>query len=228
MMSFRLIGRWHALALCCLLGSLQSYAAAQNLNTSLLGGWVYVDRNNDGILAFADAPKPEIALPNIEVKLFSVTGGIESLLSTTVTDTFGRYYFEHLAAGTYTIKQTQPVDFIDGKDTLGELRSLIQNQPVPNNANAGAVGENVFSNIVLPVNVEGNFYNFGELGMTAAAATKRYLLGSTPLMPSAPPPTETFIPEPASAVLLLTSFAGLLGYRRRSFQRRSFQRRRAA
>jgi hypothetical protein len=208
-MSHRPSRRWHALALLCLLGSLPSYAAAQSTQTSFLGGWVYVDRNNDGELAFADSLQPEIALPNVEIKLYSLTSGIESLLATTLTDTVGRYQFSNLAAGTYTIKQTQPIDFIDGKDTLGMLRSLIPNQPLPGSASAGVAGDNVFSNIVLPINVEGNLYNFGELGMTAFAASKRYLLGSTPVMPPPPPPVVTFIPEPTSVVLLLSSLAGL-------------------
>lgn len=215
MMPHRPIRRWHALVLLCL-GILQSHAAAQNTNlpTSFIGGWVYVDRNNDGVLEFEDSATPEIALANVEIKLFTTINNVDSLLATTVTDAFGRYQFSNLAAGTYAIKQTQPVDFIDGKDTLGTLRSLIPNQPLPGSANAGVAGNNVFSSIVLPVNVEGNLYNFGELGMTAAAATKRYLLGSTPRMPSPPPPVETFIPEPTSAVLLLSSSAGLCFLRR--------------
>lgn len=217
MMPHRLTRRWHALAVLCLLGTLSSYAAAQStpFGTGLLGGWSYVDRNNDGQLAFDDEPNPELVIPNVEIKLYSVANGVESLLSTTLTDEFGRYFFNNLAAGTYAIKQTQPTSFVDGKDTVGTLRSLLMNQPVPNGANAGVAGENAFSNIVLPVNVQGDFYNFGELGMTAAAASKRYLLGSTPRMPSSPPPDQTFVPEPASAVLVLLSIASLGCARRR-------------
>lgn len=217
MMSHRLFKRWHALAVVCLLGSPLPYAAAQTTpqGTGLLGGWVYVDRNNDGVLAFDDDPNPEISIPNVEIKLFSIANGGESLVSTTLTDEFGRYFFNNLAAGTYSIKQTQPIDFVDGKDTLGAMRSLLPNVALPDSASPGSASNNAFSNIVLPVNVEGDFYNFGELGLTAAAATKRYLLGSTPRLPAPPPPEEWFVPEPATAVMLLTSFAGLCGLRRR-------------
>jgi hypothetical protein len=217
MMSHRLFKRWHALAIVCLLAAPLPHAAAQttSLGTGLLAGWAYVDRNNDGILAFDDEPQPEIAIPNVEIKLFSVTGNVETLLSTKLTDEFGRYFFNNLAAGTYTIKQTQPVDFVDGKDTLGTMRSLLPNVSLPGSAVPGTASNNQFSGIELPVNVEGDFYNFGELGLTAAAASKRYLLGSTPRMPSPPPPDQPLIPEPATAVLVLTSCAGLCGLRRR-------------
>lgn len=216
MMSHRLFKRWHALAVVCLLAAPLPHVAAQttSLGTGLLGGWVYVDRNNDGVLAFDVDPQPEIAIPNVEIKLFSVAGGVESLVSTTLTDEFGRYYFNNLAAGTYSIKQTQPFDFVDGKDTLGTMRSLLPNVSLPGSASPGTASDNAFSGIVLPVNVEGDFYNFGELGLTAAAASKRYLLGSTPRMPSPPPPEQPLIPEPATAVLLLTACAGICGLRR--------------
>jgi hypothetical protein len=218
MMPHRLNRRWHALVVLCLWGTNLSYAAAQTTNpgTSLLGGWTYVDRNNDGILAFeGEDPKPELSIPNVTVSLYSVTDGIESLLSTTLTDEFGRYYFDNLTAGTYALKQTQPTDYVDGKDTLGTLRNLFINQPVPGGASAGVTSDNAFTGIVLLPNLQGDFYNFGELGMTAATASKRNLLGSSPRIPSPPPPVQTFIPEPTTFVLLATMSSSVLLLSRR-------------
>jgi SdrD B-like domain/PEP-CTERM motif len=218
MMLHRLTRRWHALVVLCLWGTNLSYVAAQTPNpgTSLLGGWAYVDRNNDGVLAFDDATKPEFSIPNVTINLYALNNNVETLLSTKLTDEFGRYFFENLSAGTYAIKQVQPVDFVDGKDTLGALESIFANQPLPGGSNAGSAGNNLFSGIVLPLDVQGDGYNFGERGMTAFAASKRYLLGSTPSMNSPPPPTQSQIPEP-STLLLMASAAGgawLLGRRR--------------
>ena len=217
MMLHRLTRRWHALVVFCLLGSNLSYVAAQSTNTgtSFLGGWAYVDRNNDGVLAFDDAPKPEFSIPNVEINLYAVNNSIETLLKSTLTDEFGRYFFENLAAGTYAIKQVQPVDFVDGKDTLGTLESIFASQPLPGGSNAGSAGNNLFSGIVLPLNVQGDGYNFGELGLTASAASKRYLLGSTPIMKSPPPPTQSQIPEPTTLFLLASAVGGAWLLRRR-------------
>ena len=52
----RLIGRAAAILIVCLFGTNVSYVAAlppHTPGTSQLGGWVYIDRNNDGEINFA-------------------------------------------------------------------------------------------------------------------------------------------------------------------------------
>jgi len=182
---------------------------------SSLSGYTYIDRNNDGQLAFADAAQPEWVLSGVEVRLFSISGTTETLLSTTTTSSIGQYVFNDLAAGTYAIRQTQPVGYLDGIDTLGIIRNLNDNQ-VPAGANVGTVAADAFLNIVLPADARGNFYNFGERGLLPGYVSKRYLLGTAPPIVTAPDPEPAgSVPEPASAALLALGGMGMLAAKRR-------------
>ena len=182
---------------------------------SSLSGYTYIDRNNDGQLAFADAAQPEWVLSGVEVKLYSISGTTETLLSTTTTSSIGQYVFNDLAAGTYAIRQTQPVGYLDGIDTLGIIRNLNDNQ-VPAGANVGTVAADAFLNIVLPADARGNFYNFGERGLLPGYVSKRYLLGTAPPIVTTPDPEPaSSVPEPASAALLALGGIGILAAKRR-------------
>jgi hypothetical protein len=165
-----------------------------------LGGWVYIDRNNDGVLAFANDPNPEYAIGGVSISLFSKAGNVETLVGTQQTDPNGRYFFENINPGTYVLRQAQPVEFVDGIDTLGVLQSL-NGSPIPPAASAGVMSNNMFSDIVLTPDVGGEFYNFGERGLAAGYASKRFLLASAPPLP---PP----VPEPVSLLLPAAAIAG--------------------
>lgn len=185
---------------------------------SQLSGYVYIDRNNDGLLAFADQAQPEWVLSGIEVKLYSVSGSTETLLSTALTDSIGQYLFGGLSAGTYAIRQTQPIEYVDGIDTLGVIREL-NSSAVPPGANVGTVGVNAFLNIALPTDARGDLYNFGERGLTAAYASKRYLLGTAPAPVIATDPAlepNGSIPEPTTGVLAVVAGLSLLALKRRA------------
>jgi hypothetical protein len=182
---------------------------------SSLSGYTYIDRNNDGQLAFADAAQPEWVLSGVEVKLFSVSGTTETLLSTTTTSSIGEYIFSGLAAGTYAIRQTQPAGYLDGIDTLGIIRNL-NNNSVPAGANVGTVAADAFLNIALPADSRGNFYNFGERGLLPGFVSKRYLLGTAPAIVTAPDPEPaSSVPEPAAASLIALGGMGMLALKRR-------------
>ncbi|MBA4107336.1 MAG: hypothetical protein C0485_16445 [Pirellula sp.] len=182
---------------------------------SSLSGYAYIDRNNDGQLAFADAAHPEWVLSGVEVKLFSISGTTETLLSTTTTSSIGEYIFSGLSAGTYALRQTQPVGYLDGIDTLGIIRNL-NNNSVPAGANVGTVAADAFLNIALPADARGNFYNFGERGLLPGYVSKRYLLGTAPPIVTAPDPEPASgVPEPATASLLALGGMGFLALRRR-------------
>jgi MYXO-CTERM domain-containing protein len=103
------------------------------------------------------------------------------------------------------LRETQPIEFVDGIDTLGQLFSL-NSQAIPGTASAGTVSADAFLNIALTADVLGDFYNFGERGLKAGYASKRYLLASAP-------PLNTPTPEPASALLAATAIGGLLSLR---------------
>ena len=119
-----------------------------------LSGFVYVDSNNNGT---KDAGEPPIA--GAIVTLYDNLG---NALGTNTTDANGHYFFENLPNGTYTLRETQPINFIDGKDSIG--------------SQGGTAGNDVFSDIVLTGGIDGVNNNFGELGLTPACASKRSLL----------------------------------------------------
>jgi hypothetical protein len=208
--------RWGCRALATALSAfaLATLAWSPVQAASSLSGYTYIDRNNDGQLAFADAAQPEWVLSGVEVKLFSISGTTETLLSTTTTSSIGLYSFTGLNAGTYTIRQTQPVGYLDGIDTLGMIRNLNNNQ-VPPGANVGTVGADAFTNIVLPTDARGELYNFGERGLLPGYVSKRYLLGTAPPIVTAPDPEPEGVPEPATGLLAAFGSVALLAARRR-------------
>ena len=213
MLLHRLLGRWRALLVGSLLvtGLLHVTVATPASAASKLGGWAYIDRNNDGVIAFSGDPQPEFVIGDVEIKLFLQTPAEDLLVATTLTDEFGRYVFSGLDPGTYALLQTQPVEYLDGLDTIGILRSL-NDQPVPGSASAGVGLNDAFRDIVLTDNLFGDFYTFGERGLLPGFVSKRFLLASSP-------PLQQAIPEPASAMLAIVAVAGGLLLRRRRSNR---------
>jgi hypothetical protein len=191
-------------------------ASAHIPGLSQVGGWVYIDRNNDGILAFSTDPNPEYVIGDIRIDLFSKAGNIETLVATTQSDDFGRYLFEDINPGTYVLRETQSAMFVDGIDTLGVLQSL-NSQPIPGNASAGATTNDAFVDITLTADVGGEFYTFGERGLAAGYVSKRFLFASytgppsTPPPPPStpPPPPESPFPEPTSLTMALMAVFGI-------------------
>jgi hypothetical protein len=184
-----------------------------------LSGFVYVDRNNDGVLAFEGEPLPELVLPGATVQLFDLSGANPVLLSTTTTNNIGQYLFPNLAAGTYGLQQVQPVEFIDGLDTLGTIRSS-SNQVNPPGSSVGTKTNDSFAGIVLPADARGDLYNFGELGLRPEYVSKRFLLGTAP-PPVFAPDDANNVPEPAAGALAAIGwFAAVAARRRRAHAQR--------
>ena len=203
----RLLRRAAPILIVCLVGLITSNAAAVHTpGLASIGGWVYIDRNNDGHLAFSNEPNPEFVIGDVTLSLFSKVGNVENFLSSVLSDQFGRYVFDNLSPGTYVLRETQPIEMVDGIDTLGQLLSWI-GQPIPAGASAGSATNDAFLDIVLKPDVMADYYNFGERGLKAGYASKRYLLGN-------PPPLNTAIPEPASALLVFAALSGILIARR--------------
>jgi hypothetical protein len=163
---------------------------ARAVDNSRLSGYVYIDRNNDGMLAFSDQARPEWVIPGVTIQLFRLTDPApRSPIGMALTDSVGRYEFSGLAAGIYALHQEQPVEFVDGLDTVGVIRTLSGALSPPLSSVGSTLGANDFVNIALPAGTRGDLYNFGERGLTSAYASRRLLLGT------APPPT--FTPQPA-------------------------------
>ena len=181
---------------------------------SMLSGYVYIDRDNNGEIAFQGSANPEWVVPDVEIRLYSLDGEEETLVASTMTNDVGYYQFAGLAPGTYCLLQTQREDLVDGLDTLGSLVELLgQAAPAatapaplvaPDTPSPGIVIEDGFDEIEFSDDVVGKMYNFGELGLQSGYVSKRYLLDS------APGP----IPEP-TGISLVSALAMVFGLARR-------------
>ncbi len=103
-------------------------------------GTVYHDQNDNGR---QDAGEDGIA--NVVIELMDADGNV---LRTTTTDANGDYCFEDLLAGDYMIAETQPGDYLDGKEAVGSL---------------GGVSKPDAFNVTIEGGDEGVNYDFGEL-----------------------------------------------------------------
>jgi hypothetical protein len=93
----------------------------------------------------------EEGIPGVTVTLTGINDLGASVTVTTVSDANGLYTFTNLRPGTYQLKETQPLTFVDGKDTIGTP--------------GGTTTNDTFSNIVLNCGVKGANNNYGELGI---------------------------------------------------------------
>ena len=121
-------------------------------NASSIAGFVYLDNNDDGV---KDAG--ETGLAGVTVTL---TGGsLPAGGRTTVSGADGGYRFSGLPAGVYTLTETQPDSYLDGKETAGSVGGTV------NNAGFGAdPSQNRIGAISLPLGVAATGYLFGERG----------------------------------------------------------------
>ena len=76
-----------------------------------LAGVVFADRNGDCLV---DAGEPGIA--GTLVELLDTNGRV---VASTTTDASGRYLFTNLRAGRYTVRETQPVGYLQGGQMAG-------------------------------------------------------------------------------------------------------------
>lgn len=150
-------------------------------------GFVYVDQNQNGV---RDAG--EVGIPNVAITIagtaFAGTvferplapGDIPGGSFTVFTDANGRYEFNPIPPGLYSISEAQPNGYADGREQNGDPSA-----PAP------TVGNDAFTNIVLaPFPIRGPF-NFGEIvpqvpvpvppTLPPADINKTLFLSSTPV-----------------------------------------------
>jgi fimbrial isopeptide formation D2 family protein/uncharacterized repeat protein (TIGR01451 family) len=116
------------------------------IRSNSLSGFVYVDADNDGIFDSGETP-----IQGVTITLTGTDHLGNAVNLTATTSITGFYRFDNLRPGTYTLAETQPAGYLDGRDTIG--------------TQGGTTGNDVLSNIVLPVDASthGENNNFGEL-----------------------------------------------------------------
>lgn len=126
-------------------------------NASSLSGYVYIDTNNNGSKDASEA--------GIEGVTITLSGTANR---TTITDVNGYYSFIGLVNGTYTLTETHPVIYRDGRETAGTAGGTVDNSSFTNNP-----AQNRISAITLPAGTAGTGYLFGEqLGLPGSFSGK--------------------------------------------------------
>lgn len=112
-----------------------------------ISGYVYHDESNDGIRDAGEAP-----IPSTTLQLRDAAGAV---VATTQTDGSGYYEFTKIDPGEYSVFETQPAGFFDGKDTPGRVQGIAAGR-------RGTDGDSLID-IELKQGTNGVEYNFGEL-----------------------------------------------------------------
>ena len=119
--------------------------------TGSIAGQVYNDSNNNGR---RESSEPPIA--GVTLTLSGIDARGNSVTATTVTGPDGSYRFSGIPGGTYTIAETQPVNYQDGIDAPGNAGGV-----------AAAVPGDLISGITLAPAQDATGYLFGERGTAA-------------------------------------------------------------
>ncbi len=107
-----------------------------------ISGYVYVDLNNNGL--------KDVNEVGIQGAIVTATNTQTGVSQSVVTAADGSYTFLGLIPGTYSLKQTQPGFYNDGRDTRFGIDSPLNDE---------------FTGIVLAPSEAESGYNFGELGI---------------------------------------------------------------
>jgi len=136
-----------------------------HIRPASISGFVYYDgANNNGI-----RESGEVGLVGSLVALTGTDSKGQFVYMTTYSGADGSYRFDNLLPGVYTVVQvTQPLGYLDGKDTAGSL--------------GGVAGYETVQNVSVPAGAHGVEYNFGEL------------LAATPTPPTETITTPTPVP----------------------------------
>ena len=124
------------------------------INSNTLAGLVFLDTNQDGI----QQQGVDRSLYQVEVQLRGVDHLGNAVQRTVSTDASGRYQFPGLRPGDYSLVETQPGNWSDGKDRVGT---------------AGGTASNDRFDVSLPLgsNLTAGGYNFTESPLTWISGT---------------------------------------------------------
>ena len=143
-----------------------SYNFSVVLANSSLSGYVYADTNNSGQRQVS-AGLFKTGLPDVAITLERTDASQPN--QTVLTQVDGSYQFAQLPAGTYTLVETQPSQYLTGgKDTPGTPFG-----------GTGSTSDTISQVVVTPAG-KGTEYNFGEYLLAPGMLSKRIALASTP------------------------------------------------
>lgn len=111
------------------------------LRPATLSGLVFADRNGNCLLDPGEKP-----IPGVTIRLLDA-GGV--VVATTLTDLQGRWLFENLPPGMYSVEEEQPQDYFDGPECVGNYGGWID-------------GNDRITGIKLPPGGQGVDYRFIE------------------------------------------------------------------
>ncbi|HEX4444227.1 MAG TPA: SdrD B-like domain-containing protein [Galbitalea sp.] len=117
------------------------------LQVASISGSVYLDSNDNGI---EESTESGIAGTSVTLTGINDLGSAVNLTTTTAAD--GSYAFTNLrpaGTGGYTVTETQPAGYLDGKSTVG--------------SDGGTGGNGQFVSVQLPSGSAASNYNFGEV-----------------------------------------------------------------
>ena len=118
-----------------------------------IAGFVYVDTNNDG----AKSGASEVGIAGVALQLTGTTGAGAQINLNTTTAADGSFSFTGLSAGTYSLIETQPASYQDGKETAGTASGQVNNSSFGTEANLNRIDQ-----IALSAGVDATGYLFGE------------------------------------------------------------------
>jgi uncharacterized repeat protein (TIGR01451 family) len=127
-------------------------------NTASLAGFVYRDDNNNGIKDGGEAP-----IANVTVRLSGIDANAANVSLATTTAADGSFSFTGLLAGNYTLTETQPTAWVDGKESAGTIAGQVVGS-VDNSGFDSSTARNQIAQIQLGGGQSGINYLFGERG----------------------------------------------------------------
>lgn len=121
------------------------------LPPATIAGTVWFDQDNDGVLDGGENTR----IAGVNLTLSGTDNLNKPVMLTTVTAADGSYQFTGLRPGSYTVQESQPGGWLDGKDNPG---------------NSGAtLGNDLVSNILLMAGQSVTGVDFGELAAASLA-----------------------------------------------------------
>ncbi|MDP1906127.1 MAG: SdrD B-like domain-containing protein, partial [Pseudomonadota bacterium] len=130
--------------------------------TNSISGYVYVDTNHDGI---KDAGEPPLSGVTISLTGTTASGAVVS--RTTITGGDGGYSFSEVKNGSYTLTETQPAAYLDGRETAGSQGGNVDNASFTANAAQNRIGGIAFN-----AGSASSGNNFGEQATIDLSLTK--------------------------------------------------------